>query len=579
MATRSKRTRSVTCLGLSQDQAMTLGEYSLSTVGAFLSRCSLGDGPKRIAALLGVPKPQVDAWTEKARAMCPEMCAATAIGRDTLLSLGCLTAAQPEIGFQTADPWRDVDIDRLPQEVLHARDLNEIRDQGARGTCVACSFTDALEHAWNVVESDAPVNGAHLSPQHYYYECKERDGHPGPGTSPPVAARVASECGCCREETWPYNPEPDGSEGQGPPPPGAREEAKKFRIHGAVDLRSGRSSRGKIESMAACLAGVEGWVGRMVPVGMPLHESFFGPDVADTGQVPVPLPGEEIVGYHEMGVVGYRLGKQYPGGGFFIVRNSWSTRWARNSPFGPGLCMISFRHMEEHGLFVHALIAKSEAGSGSSSKRRQPRPRNRRVKEALAPVMALLQRASEKPIGALALAAAAAAALLPDFLRQPVGFFLTSVLLLLLALRLARPQITEAARHFAGTCGRAGVALVQTVNPKGSQDLSASVQHGLGPWLGIFFILLCLWPGMALTTGFIVGTLLLVVAFFTRCVFSTVLILGVLSLGCLLANGSEATLTCHLLVSLVAVMLIFGAPHGRLAKALETSAMSLENRS
>ncbi len=56
--------------------------------------------------------------------------------------------------------------------------------------------------------------------------------------------------------------------------------------------------------------------------GFTVYESFESEDVARTGNVPMPSPGERVVGGHAVLAVGYDDDE-----GMFICRNSWGAEW------------------------------------------------------------------------------------------------------------------------------------------------------------------------------------------------------------------------------------------------------------
>lgn len=58
--------------------------------------------------------------------------------------------------------------------------------------------------------------------------------------------------------------------------------------------------------------------------GFTVYESFESPQVAQTGQVPMPGPNEGILGGHAVMGSGYDDSTQR-----FLVRNSWSTNWGQ----------------------------------------------------------------------------------------------------------------------------------------------------------------------------------------------------------------------------------------------------------
>jgi len=58
--------------------------------------------------------------------------------------------------------------------------------------------------------------------------------------------------------------------------------------------------------------------------GFSVYDSFESSAVARTGEVPLPRPGESLLGGHAVVAVGYDDPRQ-----LFIVRNSWGTAWGR----------------------------------------------------------------------------------------------------------------------------------------------------------------------------------------------------------------------------------------------------------
>ena len=62
--------------------------------------------------------------------------------------------------------------------------------------------------------------------------------------------------------------------------------------------------------------------------GFTVYESFESAQVAKTGHVGMPRPSEQVVGGHAVVAVGYDDAKQW-----FIIRNSWGTRWGLKGYF------------------------------------------------------------------------------------------------------------------------------------------------------------------------------------------------------------------------------------------------------
>ena len=61
----------------------------------------------------------------------------------------------------------------------------------------------------------------------------------------------------------------------------------------------------------------------------------------------MPLPNEPRVGGHAMTVAGYSDDPAAPGGGRFLVRNSWGTRWATASALGAGYGTIPYAYLAQ----------------------------------------------------------------------------------------------------------------------------------------------------------------------------------------------------------------------------------------
>ena len=69
-----------------------------------------------------------------------------------------------------------------------------------------------------------------------------------------------------------------------------------------------------------------------------------------TGKITLPLPGEPPAGGHAWCVVGYMDDASVPGGGYFIVRNSWGPNWAAESPEAPGHAMVPYEYVERYAV-------------------------------------------------------------------------------------------------------------------------------------------------------------------------------------------------------------------------------------
>ncbi|MCI0462712.1 MAG: C1 family peptidase [Gemmataceae bacterium] len=148
--------------------------------------------------------------------------------------------------------------------------------------------------------------------------------------------------GACLAKKWPYNPLPIGSnEGQGPPTDGAEAEAKKHTWDSARKVAAT-----KVDQLRAALDQKQ-----PVVLAVKTFSSWDYLSVEDTGEIPMPLPGSHPDGGHAICVLGYELRTGVPGGGVFIFRNSWGSKWARrHGRFGEGYGTLFFDYVRKYGL-------------------------------------------------------------------------------------------------------------------------------------------------------------------------------------------------------------------------------------
>jgi hypothetical protein len=194
--------------------------------------------------------------------------------------------------------------------------------------------------------------GLEFSEQYHYWDCKQHDFFPNlPGTYIRTSMARLQANGICLEETWPYNPIPiAGNEGQGPAPQAAVDHASQYRITSSTRLVAN-------DVAGLCLA-----LSRNKPVAfaVPVYNYWFAEPVRSSGDVRMPLPGEPVSGGHAMCIVGYQQDEATPGGGYFMVRNSWGEDWAGNSVLAPGYARIPFAYINQ--LANSAFTAEASAG-------------------------------------------------------------------------------------------------------------------------------------------------------------------------------------------------------------------------
>lgn len=208
--------------------------------------------------------------------------------------------------------------------------LGPVRDQGRRGTCVAFAATANHE----LLRADAEL----LCIEFLHWGAKRRDGLPAreEGTTLAAAARTLAEAGQPPEGLWPYDDQRDQWSPTYQPPPTALTAA------GARQLAGGAALPARAATVRATAAG-----GRAILLGLALHDPWFV--VGANGQIAMPAPGAPDLGGHAVLVVGFRDGGE-PGGGIFIIRNSWGIGWGEG-----GHGYLPFAYVDQFGLQAWAL--------------------------------------------------------------------------------------------------------------------------------------------------------------------------------------------------------------------------------
>lgn len=224
--------------------------------------------------------------------------------------------------------------------------LPEARNQGNRPTSVAFAAC-ALREALCSLSGEKPIA---LSAQFLYWKCKERDGAPKEeGTHLGVAMEVLREVGVPPAQLWRYSPSPDptGNEGQGPPP---RESVLAAR---AAASRVGRYVRLRSRDVRALRAALEA----ENPVLLAVHTfpAWDYPSTNLSGDVPLPLPGENTDGGHAVVLAGFEDNHALPGGGSFIFQNSWGTGWGAHNRNGAGRGTLPYAYVALYALEAYTL--------------------------------------------------------------------------------------------------------------------------------------------------------------------------------------------------------------------------------
>lgn len=217
--------------------------------------------------------------------------------------------------------------------------MQPIRDQGDRGTCVAFASVACMEQ---FLFGMHPV--VDLSEQFQYWNCKQHDGSPnGYGTFLRIGMPLLATNGCCDESVWPYvSTTIVGNEAQGPPPPNAQAASASRKTPGYKQLNPTAIANVKQELAA----------GRCVAISVAFYgECWLTDEIKVSGNITLPIPGEGSNEGHAVCVVGYEdlPGSPELGGGWFMIRNSWNSYWATSGAYGVGYGTLPYAYLATYG--------------------------------------------------------------------------------------------------------------------------------------------------------------------------------------------------------------------------------------
>ena len=218
----------------------------------------------------------------------------------------------------------------LPPAISLISYMSQIRNQGSRGTCVSFALTALNEY---ILRRRGYL--CDLSEQHLYYEIKLIDGAPSAcGTWQVRAVNALRNRGECREVIWPYNPS-SACNAHGALPAQARPDGLNYR------LNTIQVSPNNVAAYKSHMA-----LQRPVTVSILVYDSWYrSAETRRSGRITMRVGNEPNVGGHAVCLVGYQDSASSPGGGYFIVRNSWGTGWAYASPYGPGYGTIPYQYI------------------------------------------------------------------------------------------------------------------------------------------------------------------------------------------------------------------------------------------
>jgi C1A family cysteine protease len=196
-------------------------------------------------------------------------------------------------------------VSNLPDNVDLRDQCPDVYDQGQLGSCTGNAIAAALEFD----RMKQGLDDFTPSRLFIYYNERVLEGTVDSDSGAQIRDGIKSvaQQGDCPVTEWPY----DTSKFADAPPQSCYDDALKYT---AVQYQSVSQY---LADMQGCLA-----AGYPFVFGFTVYESFESDAVAQTGNLPMPSSGEQVIGGHAVLAVGYDNQDRV-----FIVRNSWGEGW------------------------------------------------------------------------------------------------------------------------------------------------------------------------------------------------------------------------------------------------------------
>lgn len=238
--------------------------------------------------------------------------------------LGCFKAPEDKRDYVFRSPRRLF----LPERIDYTDEMTQVEDQGAEGSCVG--FACGAMKEWQ--EKKDWGRDINLSSRFIYEEARRIDNYPdtSDGTDIRSAVKILLNKGVCSEDCWPYEANYPGT-----PCGNAEVEAAEYKIKTYTAING-------IQDMKSALVNNGPFV-----IGVVVFDSWFQPDVDNTGDIPMPLT-EEVEKYqddpyafggHAICIVGYDEQARK-----FRFKNSWGLGWGNN-----GYGTIWYDYIKDYG--------------------------------------------------------------------------------------------------------------------------------------------------------------------------------------------------------------------------------------
>jgi C1A family cysteine protease len=197
-----------------------------------------------------------------------------------------------------------------PTEIDLRPSMPAVYDQGQLGSCTGNSIAAAMEY-----ERDRQGLSDFVPSRLFiYYNERALEGTVSSDSGAVIkdGIKVVNTDGVCPESLWPY----DLAMFTVKPP-------KRCYVAALTDRAAQYEAIQTLGDLKDALCSK-----LAVVFGFTVYESFESPAVAQTGVMPMPQPGEAVVGGHAVLAVGYSDSKSQ-----VIVRNSWGPSWGDKGYF------------------------------------------------------------------------------------------------------------------------------------------------------------------------------------------------------------------------------------------------------
>ena len=197
-------------------------------------------------------------------------------------------------------------ISKLPKSIDLRKRMPPVYDQGSLGSCTAMVFVASIQFL------DPTFFGSRLF---LYYNTRAIQDSVNIDSGATLADCIDTleQNGVCSESIWPYII----NKFKNRPPPLCYKNALLHKVLSASNIK------GNASSIKQSLVN-----NHPVACGIAVFSSFESKSVTNTGIVPMPKSGEQLLGGHAVLIVGYDDSKQW-----WIVRNCWGPKWGAKGYF------------------------------------------------------------------------------------------------------------------------------------------------------------------------------------------------------------------------------------------------------